>query len=222
MAKRPKSFTLSPEIHDYLLDHGTRPDAIAQALIEATQKLGSISVMQIAPEQGALMTLLAQVTGARRAIEIGTFTGYSALCLARGLGENGELICCDRSEEWTRVGLPFWESAGVAARIDLRIAPALDTLADLARRKTAPFDLAFVDADKTNYRNYCEALLGLVRPGGLILVDNVLWSGAVLDLEDQSENTQAIRAFNEWAGQEERFDTVMLPISDGLSLLRVH
>ena len=222
MAHRPKSFTLSPEIHRYLLDHGTQPDPVAQALIEATQKLGSVSVMQIAPEQGAFMTLLAQVTGARRAIEVGTFTGYSALCLARGLGENGELICCDRNEEWTRIGQPFWESAGVATRIDLRIAPALDTLADLARQKVAPFDLAFVDADKTNYRNYCEALLDLIRPGGLILVDNVLWSGAVLDPEDQSENTQAIRAFNAWASQDDRFDTVMLPISDGLTLLRVH
>jgi predicted O-methyltransferase YrrM len=178
--------------------------------------------MQIAPEQGALMTLLAQVTGARRAIEIGTFTGYSALCLARGLGEDGELVCCDTSEEWTRVGRPFWKRAGVAGRIDLRIAPALETLADLASREAAPFDLAFVDADKPNYRNYCEALLGLIRPGGLILVDNVLWSGAVLDASDQSENTRAIRAFNDWASQEERFDAVMLPISDGLTLLRVH
>jgi caffeoyl-CoA O-methyltransferase len=222
MAAPPKSFVLSPEIHDYLLDHGTRPDAIAQELIEATRKLGGISVMQIAPEQGALMTLLAQVTGAHRAIEIGTFTGYSALCLARGLGKDGELVCCDTSEEWTRVGRPFWERAGVAGRIDLRIAPALETLADLARQEAAPFDLAFVDADKPNYRNYCEALLGLIRPGGLILVDNVLWSGAVLDASDQSENTRAIRAFNDWASQEERFDTVMLPISDGLTLLRVH
>jgi caffeoyl-CoA O-methyltransferase len=215
MATSPKSFILSPEVHDYLLAHGTRPDAIAQELIEATQKLGGISVMQVAPEQGAFMTLLAELTRSRRAIEIGTFTGYSALCLARGLGEDGELICCDTSEEWTGVGQPFWERAGVAGRIDLRIAPALETLAGLASQ------LAFVDADKPNYRAYCEALLGLVRPGGLILVDNVLWSGAVLDPSDQSANTQAIRAFNDWAAEEKRVDTVMLPISDGLTLLRV-
>jgi caffeoyl-CoA O-methyltransferase len=221
MATSPKSFILSPEVHDYLLAHGTRPDAIAQELIEATQKLGGISVMQVAPEQGAFMTLLAELTRSRRAIEIGTFTGYSALCLARGLGEDGELICCDTSEEWTGVGQPFWERAGVAGRIDLRIAPALETLAGLASQRAEPFDLAFVDADKPNYRAYCEALLGLVRPGGLILVDNVLWSGAVLDPSDQSANTQAIRAFNDWAAEEKRVDTVMLPISDGLTLLRV-
>jgi caffeoyl-CoA O-methyltransferase len=221
MADRPKSFNLSAEVHAYLVEHGSAPDPIARELIEETAGLGAIAIMQIAPEQGAFMTLLARLMGARRAIEIGTFTGYSALCLARGLPADGRLICCDVSEEWTRVGLPYWERAGVADRIDLRIAPALETLAELARAGEDGFDLAFVDADKQNYRPYCEALAALVRPGGLILVDNVLWGGAVVDPSNSDENTEAIRAFNHWAAREERFEVVMLPISDGLSLLRV-
>lgn len=221
MADAPKAFNLSPEIHRYLLDHGARPDPIAQDLIDATRALGDISIMQIAPEQGAFMTLLARITGARRALEVGTFTGYSALCIARGLPDDGKLICCDTHEEWTQVGRPFWERAGVADRIDLRIAPALETLASLPRDEAALFDLAFVDADKGNYQNYAEQLLELVRPGGLILVDNVLWSGAVVDPEDTRDNTVAIRAFNDWASNHERFEGVMLPIADGLTLLRV-
>jgi caffeoyl-CoA O-methyltransferase len=128
MSDNPKSFNLSPELHRYMLAHGTAPDAIQQGLIEATSKLGGVSVMQIAPEQGALMTMLTQLIGATRAIEVGTFTGYSALCIARGLPKDGQLICCDVSDEWTSVGVPFWEKAGVRDRIDLRIAPALETL----------------------------------------------------------------------------------------------
>lgn len=221
MADKPKSFNLSPEVHTYLVEHGAAPDPIARELIEETAKLGSISIMQIAPEQGAFMTLLARLMGARRIIEIGTFTGYSALCLARGLPADGRLICCDVSEEWTRVGLPYWERAGVADRIDLRIAPALETLAELAGKGEEDFDLAFVDADKQNYRPYCEALAELVRPGGVILVDNVLWGGAVVDPTNTEETTEAIRAFNDWAAREERFEGVMLPVSDGLTLLRI-
>ena len=221
MADTPKSFALSSEIHDYLIEHGARPDPIAQALIEETRTLGGIARMQIAPEQGAFMTLLVRIMGARKIIEVGTFTGFSALCLARGLPEDGELICCDVSEEWTRVGRPYWERAGVAQRIDLRIAPALETLDALAKERTGDFDLAFIDADKSNYRPYCEALAGLVRPNGLIVVDNVLWGGAVVDPANQAENTLAIRAFNTWASNDKRFEPVMLPISDGLTLLRV-
>ncbi len=221
MADAPKSFALSPEIHDYLMQHGTRPDPIAQALIEETRTLGGISRMQVAPEQGAFMTLLVRIMGARRIIEVGTFTGFSALCLARGLPEDGELICCDVSDEWTRIGRPYWERAGVAQRIDLRIAPALDTLRALADEQAGAFDLAFIDADKTNYRPYCEELVGQVRPNGLIVVDNVLWGGAVVDEANQAENTLAIRAFNTWASSDERFEPVMLPISDGLTLLRI-
>jgi len=221
MADAPKSFALSPEIHDYLMQHGTRPDAIAQELIEETRTLGNIARMQVAPEQGAFMTLLARIMGARRIIEVGTFTGFSALCLARGLPEDGELICCDVSDEWTRVGQPYWQRAGVAERIDLRIAPALDTLRALANEQAGAFDLAFIDADKANYQPYCEELAGLVRRNGLIVVDNVLWGGAVVDEANQAENTRAIRAFNTWASSDERFEPVMLPISDGLTLLRI-
>ncbi|MCS5637214.1 MAG: class I SAM-dependent methyltransferase, partial [Myxococcota bacterium] len=166
-------------------------------------------------------TLLVRIMGARKIIEVGTFTGFSALCLARGLPEDGELICCDVSDEWTRIGRSYWERAGVAQRIDLRIAPALETLRALAEQETRGFDLAFIDADKTNYRPYCEELAGLVRPNGLIVVDNVLWGGAVVDEANQAENTLAIRAFNTWASSDERFEPVMLPISDGLTLLRV-
>jgi caffeoyl-CoA O-methyltransferase len=220
-----KSLGLAPELHRYLVAHGTPPDALQQELIEATKALGGISMMQIAPEQGAFMTILARLIGARRAIEIGTFTGYSALCLARGLPDDGELVCCDVSEEWTAVGRPIWERAGVADKIDLRIAPALDTLDQLA--SLAPedpdrhFDLAFVDAVKTEYASYLERLHGLVRPGGVILIDNVLWGGSVVDPGKDDESTRAIRAFNDRVSKDARFDRVMLPISDGLTLLRV-
>ncbi|MDP6979719.1 MAG: class I SAM-dependent methyltransferase [Myxococcota bacterium] len=219
MSDNPKSFHLSPEMHTYLLEHGTAPDAIAQGLIAATNELGGISIMQIAPEQGALMTMLTRLIGARRAIEVGTFTGYSALAIARGLPEDGQLICCDVSDEWAKIGIPFWEEAGVRDRIDLRIAPALETLQSI--KEDGAFDLAFIDADKPNYANYVEELARLVRPGGLILVDNVLWMGAVIDREASDDNTLAIRAFNAKVAADDRFDCVMLPVSDGLTFLRV-
>ena len=186
--------------------------------IDETRALGDISVMQIAPEQGAFMTLVARILGARRAIEIGTFTGYSALCLARGLADDGELICCDVSEEWTSVGRRYWEKAGVAHKIDLRIAPAIETLAQLPRELR--FDLAFIDADKTGTIAYFEALLPLIRKGGVILVDNVLWMGAVVNPAVDDENTLAIRKFNDLVAADSRVECVMLPIADGLTLLR--
>jgi caffeoyl-CoA O-methyltransferase len=219
MSDAPKSFHLSPEIHSYLVDHGARPDSIQQALIDATKELGGISLMQIAPEQGAFMTQIARLIGARKAIEVGTFTGYSSLCLARGLAEGGRLVCCDISDEWTSVGRTHWEKAGVAAKIDLRIAPAIETLRSL--EGDGEWDLAFIDADKTGYRAYCEELLRLIRPGGLILVDNVLWGGSVIDDSNQTDDTVAIRAFNDWLTDDPRVETVMLPISDGLTLARV-
>jgi caffeoyl-CoA O-methyltransferase len=219
VSDQPKSFHVSRAIHDYLLDHGGRPDAIGSALIEETRALGGISLMQIAPEQGAFMALLARAIGAKRAIEVGTFTGFSALCLARALPEDGQLICCDVSDEWTRVGRPFWEKAGVADRIDLRIAPGIETLRGI--RDDDGFDFGFIDADKPNYRAYAEELIRLIRPGGLILVDNVLWQGTVVDPAAEGENVEAIRAFNDWAAQDERVEGVMLAISDGLTVLRV-
>ncbi len=218
MAAEPKSFHLAPEVHSYLVEHGTPPDEIQRALIEETRKLGGVSIMQIAPEQGAFMTLLTRAIGARRAIEVGTFTGYSALCIARGLPEDGKLICCDVSEEWTSVGRTYWEKAGVAHKIDLRIAPALETLRALPRSQD--LDLAFIDADKPSYRDYYEEILVRMRPGGVILVDNVLWMGAVVDPSVNDDQTRAIRDFNDRVTADERVDTVMLAVSDGLTLLR--
>jgi len=214
----PKSFQLSARVHDYLVAHGSPPDDVQRALIDATAKLGGVSRMQIAPEQGAFMTLFARAIGAKRAIEIGTFTGYSALCIALGLPEDGRLICCDVSDEWTQVGVPYWEKAGVAEKIDLKIAPAIETLASLPQQ--ADFDLAFIDADKSSYIAYFEGLMPLMRTGGVILVDNVLWGGAVADPEVDEEQTVAIRRFNDHVAADQRVDCVMLPISDGLTLLR--
>jgi caffeoyl-CoA O-methyltransferase len=218
-----KSLGLSTTLHGYLVAHGTPPDSIQQGLIDETRGLGGISMMQVAPEQGAFMMILTRLLGARRAIEVGTFTGYSALSIARGLPEDGLLICCDVSEEWTSIGRPYWEKAGVAEKIDLRLAPAIETLSTLVgdSAQANSFDLAFIDAVKTEYQDYIELLHGLIRPGGAILVDNVLWSGNVIDETKQDESTQAIRAFNDRLTTDDRFDRVMLPISDGLTLLRV-
>jgi caffeoyl-CoA O-methyltransferase len=218
MADKPKSFHLSPEIHEYIVAHGTPPDDVLRGLIEETSTLGGISMMQIAPEQGAFMTLFARAIGARRAIEVGTFTGYSSLCLARGLPDDGQLICCDISEEWTSIGRPYWEKAGVAHKIDLRIAPALETLKSLT--DDGAYDLAFIDADKPGYASYFEELMRLLRPGGTILCDNVLWSGNVINPQADDANTRAIRAFNDLVAADDRVDTAMLAVSDGLTLLR--
>jgi len=214
----PKSFQLTPEIHEYLVAHGSPPDAIQRELIEETRRLGDISVMQIAPEQGALMTLLARAIGARRAIEVGTFTGYSALCLARGLTEDGRLLCCDVNEEWTATARRFWEKAGLTRKIDLKIGPAAETLRALPEEVL--YDLAFIDADKGGYPVYYEEILRRLRPGGLILVDNVLWFGNVANPEVDDENTRHIRAFNDQVAGDGRVEAVMLPVGDGLTLLR--
>jgi caffeoyl-CoA O-methyltransferase len=220
MSDGPKSFFLDETLHRYVVAHGTPPDPILRELAaETTKALGGLAGMQIAPEQGAFMTIIARLIGAKRAIEVGTFTGYSALCIARGLPEDGTLICCDVSEEYTSIGQRYWEKAGVADRIDLRIAPAADTLRDLPAKRD--FDLAFIDADKTNYGVYYEELLTRIRPGGLILVDNVLWHGAVVDEKQQDDNTVAIRAFNDLVAGDDRVESVMLSISDGLTMLRV-
>ncbi len=218
MESTNKSFQLSKEIHDYIVAHGMPPDAVQCALIEETRALGGISLMQIAPEQGAFMTLLARVTGARNAIEVGTFTGYSALCVARGLPEDGRLLCCDVSEEWTAIARRFWERAGVAGKIELRIGPAAETLRALPPEPA--FDLAFIDADKQSYPIYYEEILARLRTGGLILVDNVLWLGLVADPAANDEQVMAIRAFNDQVAADPRVDCVMLPVADGLTLLR--
>ena len=218
MTDRPKSFHVSAEEHAYLVQHGTPPDEIQRALIEETQKLGGISIMQIAPEQGAFMTLLARAIGTRYALEVGTFTGYSALCIARALPDTGRLICCDVSEEWTTIARRYWEKAGVSEKIDLRIAPALDTLRALPEQPQ--LDFAFIDADKPGYIAYYEEIQKRLRPGGLILVDNVLWLGRVVDANANDEQTLAIRDFNNHVARDSRVECVMLPVSDGLTLLR--
>ena len=218
MADDPKSFFLSPEVQQYLVGHGSPPDAVQRALIEETAALGGISMMQISPEQGAFMTLLTQLVNARNAVEVGTFTGYSALCIARGLAPGGHLLCCDVSEEWTSVGRKYWEQAGVADRIELKIAPAVETLRALPKDES--IDLAFVDADKPSYAAYYEELLARLRPNGVILVDNVLWGGSVITDDPNDENRVAIRAFNDMVASDDRVDAVMLPLGDGLTLLR--
>jgi caffeoyl-CoA O-methyltransferase len=212
----PKSFFLAPPIHEYLVAHGTPPDDVQRRLIDETAGLGAIAGMQIAPEQGAFMTILTRAIGAKRAVEVGTFTGYSALAIARGLPDDGHLLCCDVSEEWTAIGRRHWDAAGVGAKIELRLGPAVETLASLPEDES--IDLAFIDADKPNYPNYYEALLPRLRTNGLILVDNVLWGGRIVDA-DGDENTKALQAFNDLVAADDRVDAVMLPISDGLTIL---
>jgi len=213
-----KFTSLTPSIYAYLLAHNPPRDRALEELAAETAALGGWSVMQIAHEQGAFLTLLARLLGARRIVEVGTFTGYSAICLARGLAPEGRLLCCDVSEEWTAIARRYFDRAGVADRIDLRIAPALDTLGALPER--AEIDLVFIDADKTNYRNYYEALLPRVRPGGLFVFDNVLWMGEVANPQNQDESTVAIRALNDHLARDPRVDAVMLPVADGVTLAR--
>ena len=215
----PDKFTaMNPSLYEYLSAHHSDRDPIAAELKAETENLGPIALMQIAPEQGAFMALLAKAIGARHAVEVGTFTGYSALCVARALPADGRLLCCDISEEWTSIGRRFWEKAGVAKKIDLRIGPALDTLRALPA--DTHFDIAFIDADKTNYRHYYEEILKRLRPNGLILFDNVLWGGAVIDASNKSDDTVALRQLNEFIVADERVDSVMLSISDGLTVVR--
>ena len=213
-----KFTTLTPGLYAYLLAHNPPRDAVLTDLAAETAALGGWSVMQIAHEQGAFLTLLARLIGARKVVEVGTFTGYSAICLARGLAPGGRLLCCDVSEEWTAVARRYWERAGLADRIELRIAPALETLQALPA--AADIDLVFIDADKPNYRNYYETLLPRVRPGGLFVFDNVLWMGEVANPANQDESTKAIRALNDFLVRDERVDSVMLPLADGVTLAR--
>jgi caffeoyl-CoA O-methyltransferase len=213
----PKSFFLTPEIHEYVVAHGTPPDGVQRALIDETAQLPN-AMMQISPEQGAFMTLLTRAVGARQAVEVGTFTGYSALSIARGLPDDGHLLCCDVSEEWTNVARQAWVDAGVASKIELVLAPAADTLRALPDEEYV--DLAFIDADKPAYPVYYEELLKRLRPNGLIMVDNTLWGGSIVDDAKDDESTVALRAFNDMVAADDRVDTALLTLGDGLTLLR--
>ena len=218
MADAPKSFFLTKPVHDYLVAHAPPLDDLQRDLIAETEALGGISMMQIAPEQGAFMTLLTRLIGARRAIEVGTFTGYSAISIARGLSDDGALLCCDVNEEWTAIARKYWERAGVDDKIELRIAPAIETLRSLPAGEQ--YDLAFIDADKPNYPHYYEQVLARLRPKGVILVDNTLWGGAVADPKATDDNTKAIRAFNDAVAADDRVESTILTVGDGLTLIR--
>jgi caffeoyl-CoA O-methyltransferase len=213
-----QTLSLTAPLYDYLLNVSLRDTPLQQELRETTAA-HPMARMQIAPEQGQFMELLARMLNTRRAIDIGVFTGYSALAVARALPDEGELFACDTDAETTATAQAYWERAGVAHKVKLRIGPALDTLNQLiAADQAGTFDLAFLDADKTEYRDYYERCLTLLRPGGVILVDNVLWGGSVINPADQSDDTAAIRAFNEFVHGDERVHLSLLPIGDGLTL----
>jgi len=203
----------------YALAHSTGPDELQQGLIDATSDAtGSAAGMQISPLQGAFMSILTSIIQPTFAVEVGTFTGYSALAVARALPAGGRLLCCDISEEWTAIGRQYWKRAGVADRIELRIGPAIDTLKSLPSTPTV--DLAFIDADKPSYRDYYEELLPRLSSTGVILVDNTLWSGAVIDDTATEHNTVALRDFNDHVFADPRSEVALLPLGDGVTMIR--
>lgn len=207
-------------IYPYLLETSLREDKLLQQLREETAK-DPMARMQIAPEQGQFMALLVKLISAKRIIEVGTFTGYSALCLAKAMGAQGKLICCDINTDWTTMAQRYWEQAGVQRQIDLRIAPASETLQQLIQQgQSGQFDMAFIDADKENYDRYYEQCLQLIRPEGLILLDNMLWSGRVAEPTFQDADTVAIRQLNEKLKRDERVDISLLPMADGITIAR--
>jgi caffeoyl-CoA O-methyltransferase len=214
-----RTVALYPEIADYATAHSTHPDDLLAGLAAETARLfPDPSGMQIGPDQGVLMTMLTRLAGARHAVEVGTFTGYSSICIARGLADGGKLTCCDVSEEWTAVARRYWAAAGLADRIELRLGPALDTLRALPDE---PYlGLAFIDADKGGYAGYWEQIVPRMRPGGIILVDNTLQGGrvALADEGEPTANVTAIRAFNDMTAADSRVDLTLLPVGDGLTL----
>ncbi len=213
-----KTIGLDNQLYDYLLSVSLREPDILRQLREETAR-HTMARMQIAPEQGQFMALLVQLLGATKTLEIGVFTGYSSLCVALALPPNGKIVACDVSEEFTSIARRYWDAAGVADKIDLRLAPALSTLDELlATGQAGTFDFAFIDADKANYERYYERSLQLIRSGGLIAIDNVLWSGRVADPEVQDHRTNEIRALNEKLHQDERVTLSLVPIADGLTL----
>ncbi len=215
-----RTLHLDDPLHGYLLEHSLREPDAARRLREMTRKMPEAN-MQIAPEQGQLLHLLALAIGARQVLEVGTFTGYSALWLARALPPDGRLVACDRSREWTDLARPYWAEAGVAGKIDLRLGPARETLDGLlAEGAAGTLDLAFIDADKEGYPDYYERSLDLLRPGGLVLADNTLWHGRVADPDAHDPDTLAIRDFNDHLHRDQRVDVSLVPIGDGLTVAR--
>ncbi|HEV2375890.1 MAG TPA: O-methyltransferase [Streptosporangiaceae bacterium] len=207
---------LRPNLHTYLVAHSTPEDPLlAELAAETAQRYPEYTGMQIGPEQGLFMTMLAQVMGARRAVEVGTFTGYSSVCIARGLADGGLLTCCDISEDWTSVARSYWQKAGLEDRVELRLGPAIDTLRAMP---AAPmFDLAFIDADKPGYIGYWDEIVPRMRSGGVILVDNTFMHGRIFEPQPD-ESAQAIKEFNDYAFADKRVDLVMLPVGDGLTM----
>lgn len=213
-----KTLGLEDSLYDYLLSVSLREPEILQALRQETAS-HPMGQMQIAPEQGQFMALLVQLMGAQKTLEVGVFTGYSTLCVALALPADGKIVACDVSEEFTAIARRYWQEAGVANKIDLYIAPAIDTLNQLlAAGQANSFDFAFIDADKSSYADYYERALQLVRPGGLIAIDNVLWSGQVANPDIQDNRTNKIRALNQKLHQDERVNVSLVPIGDGLTL----
>lgn len=207
-------------LYPYIFEHSVRENSLLEALREETAK-DEMARMQIAPEQGQLMALLLKLMGAKKVIEVGTFTGYSSLAMAYALPDDGQIVCCDISEKWTAIAQRYWQQAQQDHKLELRLAPALDTLqALLTEQGEASFDAAFIDADKENYDDYYETCLKLMRPGGLIMLDNVLWSGRVVDESVQDVDTNALRAINKKLKTDERIDLSLLPVADGLTLAR--
>jgi caffeoyl-CoA O-methyltransferase len=217
-----KFTALTDELHGYLVEHGAREDDVLRRVREETAAMGDVAVMQIAPDQGAFMTLLCKLLGARETLELGTFTGYSAICIARGLAPGGRLVACELSEEYAEIAARNFEAAGVGDRIEIRIGPAIETLRALPDREV--FDFAFIDADKPSYPDYYEESLARLRPGGLIVLDNVLTGGAVLSGADRGhyaeESVTTMRALNDRIRDDERVDVAMIGVADGLTLAR--
>jgi len=217
-----KTLRLNDQLYDYLLSVSLREPEILRQLRQETDSHPQ-ATMQIAPEQGQFMALLVQLMRATKTLEVGVFTGYSSLCLALALPPTGKIVACDVSEEYTRIARRYWQAAGVADKIELRLAPALETLDQLlAEGQAETFDFAFIDADKANYEGYYERSLQLVRPGGLIAIDNVLWSGRVADPQVENNSTSAIRALNDKLSRDQRISLSLVPIADGLTLALKH
>ena len=213
-----RSFFLEDELLDYILSHSAPADQVQEALIEETAELGWVSRMQISVDQGNLLTMLVKAMRPKFAVEIGTFTGFSAISIARGLPENGSLLCCDISEKWTAIARTYWERAGLNDKIKLVLAPAMETLDNLP--EDTEIDFAFIDADKGNYKNYYDAVLSRLSDHGMIVIDNVLWSGRVIDESANDDDTHAIREFNSYIRNDDRVTCTILSIGDGVTLIQ--